>query len=83
MWCLVYLGIISMVLHLQLVEDYSAKAVTNALTSAFAISNLSQKITSNIQMNLTKSSKLIMETGDKEFCKDDLKVIKATWPQKE
>ena len=41
---LVYFSNISKDLHLQLVENYSAKTVTTPLTSIFAIRNLSQKI---------------------------------------
>ena len=44
-WILIYLCNVTKALHLQIVENYSAKAVTTALNTVFGIRNLPNSIT--------------------------------------
>ena len=68
-------------LHLQLVENYSAKAVTTALNTVFGLRNLPNKITTDAGKNVTKSRKTIIESLQTSFSRKDLEEIQATWPQ--
>ena len=80
-WILIYLCNVSKVLHLQLVENYSAKAVITALNTVFGIRNLPNHITTDSSKNITRSRKLIQESLLLSFSKKDLEEIQATWPQ--
>ena len=61
-WILIYLCNVSKALHLQVVESYSAKSVTTALSTIFALRNLPNQIWTDAGKNLTKSRKLILES---------------------
>ena len=61
-WILIYLCNVTKALHLQIVENYSAKAVTTALNTVFGIRNLPNKITTDAGQNVAKSRKLILES---------------------
>ena len=62
-------------------ENYSAKAVTTALTTVFEIRNLPNHITMDAGKNVSKSRKLILELFHTGFSRKDLEQIQATWPQ--
>ena len=68
-------------LHLKIVENYTAKAVTTALNTVFGIRNLPNKITTDAGKNVTKSRKLILESMKSTLSKKDLKEIQSNWPQ--
>ena len=74
-WILIYLCNVTKALHLQLVENYSAKAVTTALNTVFGLRNLPSKITTDAGKNVTKSSKTIIESLQTIFSRKDLKEI--------
>ena len=80
-WVLVYLCNVTKALHLQLVENYSAKAVTTAFNTVFGIRNLPSKITTDAGKNVTKSRKAIIETLQSNFSGKDIEEIQSTWPQ--
>ena len=80
-WILIYLCNVTKALHLQLVENYSAKAVTTALNTVFGIRNLPNKITTDAGKNVVKSRKTIIESLQSSFSGKDLEEIQATWPQ--
>ena len=58
-WVLNYFCNISKALHLQLVENYSVKAVPNPLNTVFRVRNLSNTIVRDAGRNITKTRKLI------------------------
>merc|ERR1712243_265576 len=78
---LIYLCSVSKALHLQIVENYSSKAVTTALNTVFGIRNLPNKITTDAGKNVTKSRKLILEFMESSLTHKDLKKIQSNWPQ--
>merc|ERR1712105_581917 len=80
-WSLIYLSSNSKALHLQVVENYTAKAVTTALNNIFRIRNLPSKSTSDAGKNIGKSRSLFIDTSNKGFTKKDLTLFKETWPQ--
>ena len=80
-WVLIYLCNVTKALHLQIVENYSAKAVTMALNTVFGIRNLPNKITTDAGKNITKSRKLILKSMKSALSKKDLKEIQSNWPQ--
>ena len=75
-WILIYLCNVSKALHLQLVENYSAKAVTTALTTVFGIRNLPNHITTDAGTNVSKSRKLILESPKRIWKKSKLPGLK-------
>ena len=80
-WVLIYLCNVSKALHLQPVENYTAKAVITALNSVFAVRNLPNTIVTDTGKNITRSRKLIIESLGAGFSKNDLEEIQSTWPQ--
>ena len=62
-------------------ENYSTKAVITALNTVFGIRNLPNHITTDTGKNVTKSRKLVLESLQSSFSKNDLEEIQATWPQ--
>ena len=80
-WSLIYLCNNSKALHLQTVENYTAKAVTTALNNVFGVRNLPSKITSDAGKNIGKSRRLFVDTSNKGFTQEDLTVFKEAWPQ--
>ena len=79
-WILIYLYNVSKALHLQLVENYSAKAVIIALNTVFTIRNLPNHITMDAGKNIMRSRKLIQESLQSSFSKKDIEESQATWP---
>ena len=74
-WVLIYLCKVSKALHLQIVENYSAKAVTTAVITVFRIRNPPNKITTDAGKNVTKSRKLILESTESSLSNKDPKEI--------
>ena len=70
-WILIYLCNVTKALHLQIVENYSAKAVTTALNTVFGIRNLPNKITTDARKNITKSRKLVLGSIGSAFSRKD------------
>ena len=61
-WVLIYLCNISKALHLQPVENYTAKAIITALNNVFGVRNLPNTIITDAGKNVTNSRKLILES---------------------
>ena len=74
-WILIYLCNVTKALHLQIVENYSATAVTTALNTVFGIRNLPNKITTDAGKNVTKSRKLVLGLLESSFSRKDLDEI--------
>merc|ERR1712101_33660 len=70
-----------LVIYLQTVENYMAKAVITALNNVFGVRNLPHTIVTNAGKNITNSRKLILESLQTGFTKKDLEDIKSTWSQ--
>ena len=62
---------VTKIFHLQLVENYSAKAVTTALNTVFGIRNLPNHITTDAGKNVTKSRKIVLESLQMNFFRKD------------
>ena len=77
-WVLIYLCNMSKALHLEPVENYSAKAVTTALNTVFGVRNLPDTIVTDAGKNVTKSRKLILDSLQSGFTRKDLEEIKST-----
>merc|ERR1711867_46415 len=80
-WVLIYLSNISKALHLQPVENYTAKAIINVLNNVFGVRNLPNTIITDSGKNVTNSRKLILKSLKTGVTKKDLEEIKSTWPQ--
>ena len=80
-WILIYLCNVTKALHLQIIENYSAKAVTTALNTVFGVRNLPNKITTDAGKNVIKSRKIVLESLQSSFSRRDLDEIQANWPQ--
>ena len=80
-WILVYLCNVSKAVHLQVVDSYSAKSVTTALSAVFAIRNLPHRIWTDAGKNLIKSRKLLQESLQSGLTSKDVAEIQSIWPQ--
>ena len=79
-WVLIYLCNVSKALHLQPVENYTAKAVITALNSVFAVRNLPNTIVTDAGKNITRRRKLITKSLGAGLAKSDSEEIQSTWP---
>ena len=74
-WILVYLCNVYKAVHLQVVDSYSAKSVTTALSGVFTIRNLPHQIWTDAGKNLIKSRKLLQESLQSGLTSNDVAEI--------